>query len=58
PKSYELNERKTTVVETANGQEVLFRQISGAVARRIVIYPKLGDEANAGQVYGFIKFGS
>ncbi|AFL98466.1 phosphatidylserine decarboxylase family protein [Ornithobacterium rhinotracheale] len=58
PKSSELNERTTTVVETANGQEVLFRQIAGAVARRIVIYPKVGDEAKAGQEYGFIKFGS
>ncbi|MRI63820.1 phosphatidylserine decarboxylase family protein [Ornithobacterium rhinotracheale] len=58
PKSSELNERTTTVVEAANGQEVLFRQIAGAVARRIVIYPKVGDEAKAGQEYGFIKFGS
>uniref|UniRef100_UPI0039A663A6 phosphatidylserine decarboxylase family protein n=1 Tax=Ornithobacterium rhinotracheale TaxID=28251 RepID=UPI0039A663A6 len=58
PKSSELNERTTTVVEAANGQEVLFRQIAGAVARRIVIYPKVGDDAKAGQEYGFIKFGS
>jgi len=58
PKSSELNERTTVVVETSNGKNVLFRQIAGAVARRIVLYAKKGDEANAGNEYGFIKFGS
>lgn len=58
PKSSELNERTTTVVEAINGQEVLFRQIAGAIARRIVIYAKKGDKAEAGKEYGFIKFGS
>lgn len=58
PKSSELNERTTVVVKTANGQEVLFRQIAGAVARRIVLYAKKGDRAVAGEEYGFIKFGS
>ena len=58
PKSSELNERTTVVVETENGKNVLFRQIAGAVARRIVLYAKNGDEAKAGNEYGFIKFGS
>lgn len=58
PKSSELNERTTVVVESENKQEVLFRQIAGAVARRIVIYAKENDKAQAGKEYGFIKFGS
>lgn len=58
PKSSELNERTTVVVESENKQEVLFRQIAGAVARRIVIYAKENDKAEAGKEYGFIKFGS
>jgi len=58
PKSSELNERTTVVVETANGKNVLFRQIAGAVARRIVLYSKKDDNAEAGKEYGFIKFGS
>lgn len=58
PKSSELNERTTAVVKAANGTEVLFRQIAGAVARRIVLYAKPEDHATAGAEYGFIKFGS
>lgn len=58
PKSSELNERTTVVVENEYKQEVLFRQIAGAVARRIVIYAKENDKAEAGKEYGFIKFGS
>lgn len=58
PKSSELNERTTVVVETESNQKVLFRQIAGAVARRIVLYAKGGDKAKAGDEYGFIKFGS
>ncbi|MDG4946545.1 phosphatidylserine decarboxylase family protein [Weeksellaceae bacterium KMM 9713] len=58
PKSSELNERTTTVVKAVNGTEVLFRQIAGALARRIVLYAKPGDKAVAGTEYGFIKFGS
>ncbi len=57
-KSSELNERTTVCVETENKQEVLFRQIAGAVARRIVMYSEVGDDALAGEEYGFIKFGS
>lgn len=58
PKSSELNERTTVVVETENGKDVLFRQIAGAVARRIVLYAKEEDKAVSGEEYGFIKFGS
>ena len=58
PKSSTDNERTTTVVETTDGKEILFRQIAGAVARRIVSYVKVGDEAEQNNVFGFIKFGS
>ncbi|MFN5983106.1 MAG: phosphatidylserine decarboxylase family protein [Fluviicola sp.] len=58
PKSSTDNERSTVVVEHKTGQEVLFRQIAGAVARRICFYAKDGQTAEAGQEFGFIKFGS
>lgn len=58
PKSSTDNERTTIVVEHKNGQKVLFRQIAGALARRIVYYAKEGDQATQGQEFGFIKFGS
>lgn len=57
PKSSTENERTTVVVENAKAQ-VLFRQIAGALARRIVCYAKEGDTASQGAEYGFIKFGS
>lgn len=58
PKSSTLNERTTIVIQASNGQEVLMRQIAGALARRIVWYMKEGDEVQQGEEYGFIKFGS
>lgn len=58
PKSSTDNERTTTVVETPSGVEVLFRQIAGAVARRIVSYVKVGDKVDQNSIFGFIKFGS
>ena len=58
PKSSTDNERTTVVVETASGIPVLFRQIAGAVARRIVCYAKENDAAEQGTEFGFIKFGS
>lgn len=58
PKSSTDNERSTFVVEHSSGKEVLFRQIAGAVARRICYYIQPGDKVNAGEEYGFIKFGS
>jgi phosphatidylserine decarboxylase len=58
PKSSTENERTTVVVENENGVAVLFRQIAGAMARRIVCYSKEGDVAEQGGQFGFIKFGS
>jgi phosphatidylserine decarboxylase len=58
PKSSELNERSSVVVESSDGTEVLIRQVAGAVARRIVTYSKKGDEVHQGDEFGFIKFGS
>lgn len=58
PKSSTDNERTTVVVENKNGVGVLFRQIAGAVARRIVCYSKPGTEVAQSTEFGFIKFGS
>ncbi len=58
PKSSELNERSTVVVESESGTEILIRQVAGAVARRIVTYSRNGDAVNQGDEFGFIKFGS
>ena len=58
PKSSTENERTTIVVKHKNGQEVMFRQIAGAVARRIVNYAKENETAVQGNEFGFIKFGS
>jgi phosphatidylserine decarboxylase len=58
PKSSELNERSTIVIETRDGKEILIRQIAGAVARRIVTYAKENQEVLQGDELGFIKFGS
>lgn len=57
PKSSTENERTTVVVENEKGA-VLFRQIAGALARRIVCYAKEGTAAQQGSEFGFIKFGS
>ena len=46
------------VIETPDGQEVLMRQVAGAMARRIVTYAEPGDEASIEDHMGFIKFGS
>lgn len=58
PKSSTDNERTTIVTEHKSGQEVLFRQIAGAVARRICYYVKSLQKVNAADEFGFIKFGS
>jgi phosphatidylserine decarboxylase len=58
PKSSTDNERTTIVVKHENGTEILFRQIAGALARRIVWYCKEGDKAEQCGEMGFIKFGS
>ncbi|HLT42853.1 MAG TPA: phosphatidylserine decarboxylase family protein [Sphingobacteriaceae bacterium] len=57
PKSSTLNERTTLVVERS-GVEILFRQIAGALARRIVWYVEEGKTVKQGEEFGFIKFGS
>ena len=58
PKSSTLNERTTIVVDNPTYGEVLYRQIAGAVARRIVNYAKEGQTVTQGTDAGFIKFGS
>lgn len=58
PKSSTLNERTTIVVNNPVFGDVLYRQIAGAVARRIVNYAKVGTDAIQGTDAGFIKFGS
>ena len=58
PKSSTENERTTLVVKMKDGVEVLFRQIAGALARRIKWYVKEGQQLEQGEEFGFIKFGS
>lgn len=58
PKSSEDNERTTIVVKNQRVGEILYRQIAGAVARRIVNYAKTGQQVIQGEDAGFIKFGS
>lgn len=58
PKASEENERADTLIEMADGQKVLCRQIAGAVARRIVTYAKDGEECYIDEHLGFIKLGS
>ena len=58
PKASEENERTTVVVENETYGKVLYRQIAGAMARRIVNYAKQNDKAIQGTDSGFIKFGS
>lgn len=58
PKASIENERSTILIRAENGQEVLVRQIAGAVARRIVTYAEPGDRADIDSHLGFIKFGS
>lgn len=58
PKSSTDNERTTVVVKNSANVEVLFRQVAGALARRIVWYVKENDVVTQGAEFGFIKFGS
>jgi len=58
PKSSTKNERTSIVLENENFGKVLYRQIAGALARRIVNYAQVGDCAEQGKDAGFIKFGS
>ena len=58
PKSSTENERTTVVIETNNKTPILIRQIAGALARRIVCYPRRDWMVKQGEEMGFIKFGS
>ena len=58
PKASTENERTTIVLENGSFGEILYRQIAGALAKRIVNYAKKGDEIVQGTDAGFIKFGS
>lgn len=57
-KSSTKNEHTTITIITKNKEMILFRQIAGFLARRIVLYAKEGSEVKAGEEFGFIKFGS
>jgi len=58
PKSSEENERTTVVLRTPKFGDILYRQVAGAVARRIVNYAEMGESVQQGDDSGFIKFGS
>lgn len=58
PKASEENERTTVVINTPKFGDILYRQIAGALARRIVNYAEVGDHVQQGDDAGFIKFGS
>ena len=58
PKASTENERTTIVVENKVFGEVLYRQIAGALAKRIINYAEVGEEVIQGSDAGFIKFGS
>ncbi len=57
PKASTENERTTTVIESGRN-EILFRQVAGALAKRIIAYVKEGSHVRQGEDMGFIKFGS
>lgn len=58
PKSSIENERSAVVIRTESGKKILVRQIAGAIAQRIVTYPKVGNRVSINDNLGFIKFGS
>lgn len=58
PKASEENERSMVVIRTPHGEEIMARQIAGAMARRIVTYSEEGQECFIDDHMGFIKFGS
>ncbi len=58
PKSSELNEHQSTVIETPSGISILVKQIAGTLARRIICYAKVNEQAKQGNDMGFIRFGS
>lgn len=58
PKSSELNERSTIVIEQEKGKDILIRQVAGIMARRIIFYCKPGDSVKQGDELGMILLGS
>lgn len=58
PKSSTENERTTIVIHTPKFGDILYRQIAGALAKRIVNYAQVGEQVTQGSDAGFIKFGS
>jgi phosphatidylserine decarboxylase len=58
PKSSDQNERSTVVVEDPDGKQLMMRQIAGLMARRVITYPRPGNNVVLGEELGFIKFGS
>ncbi len=56
--SAEQNEQNVVTVQGEDGQTVIFKQIAGLLARRIVFHPRIGDRLERGQRVGLIKFGS
>ena len=58
PKSSDKNERSTVVIENKKFGKIMYRQIAGAIARRIVNYAKVNSYVEQGDDSGFIKFGS
>jgi phosphatidylserine decarboxylase len=58
PKSSTENERSTVVIQRDNGEQILVRQIAGAMAKRIVTYAKPSQKCRINEQLGFIKFGS
>ncbi|RLB76179.1 MAG: phosphatidylserine decarboxylase family protein, partial [Deltaproteobacteria bacterium] len=57
-KASESNEQSGILLETDNGTQILFVQIAGLIARRIITYPVIGDLLQQGARYGLIRFGS
>lgn len=57
-KSSSKNEHTTVAILTKSKDIIVFRQIAGFLARRIVLYAEIGDKAETGKEFGFIKFGS
>ena len=57
-KASKVNEQAGILLETESGQRILFVQIAGLIARRIVTYPVIGDLLKRGERYGLIRFGS
>lgn len=58
PKASEKNERSQLGLRHPSGLRILFKQIAGAVARRVVYHVTVGDTVKAGQRFGIVKFGS